>query len=288
MADENEVVDTEEVVETNDPIPQPADEATPPKKEESDELFSDDPPEDKKPEGDLPARPDNIPEKFWNAETGELRLDDLMKSQEHWRSQYQKLMNDESGVPEDVTGYLTTHLNEEGDFVFPVGEEGTFETIPKDDPLITNHLEASLELGLTPKQSDAYLAKMVKGIHEMGQVQEINKATEETKLGDNGRERFAGAKLFIENLNMPKERIVELKSFALRTAEGVQMLEAIMAESGQLSIPMGTASETTGRAEMETRYDELLSDPGALDDNPRLRAEFEGIEKKLYPTDNRG
>ena len=79
-----------------------------------------------------------------------------------------------------------------------------------------------------------------------------------------------------------------MKPFILNTAQGVEIMEALMAESGQLSIPLGAASVTTTHDELMTEWEKLNDDPDALDNNPTKRARLEFLGKKLFPDDNRG
>lgn len=251
---------------------------------EGDTLFGDDPP--KESEEGIASRPEYIPEKFWNTETGEPLIEALAKSEDYWRSHYQKLMNDDSGVPEDVSGYLKGRFNEDGDYFSGEGE--TLQIIPKDDPILKAHLEGALALGLSPKQADGYWDMMTVAINALGEGNQVDKKAEIAKLGEHAKVRHDGASVFMDGLNLPKEDIAVLKTQMLNSAQGIKIMEALMAESGQLSIPLGTATVTTTHQELVAEWEKLGDDPEALDNNPTKRARYEFLGKKLHPDTNEG
>lgn len=269
------------------PVDDPPADLPPEPRKEGDDLFNDDPPADDPPADGIAPRPEFVPEKFWNKETGELLTEKLAKSEDYWRKHYQKVMNDEEGVPEDTTGYLKGRFNEDGDYFSGEGE--SMQIIPKDDPLLKAHLESSLALGLSPKQSDGYWDMMNEAISKLEPEGSVDKKAEIAKLGDveTAKLRHDGVSVFMDGLDIPKEHIATLKASILGTAQGIETMEALMAESGQLSIPLGTAQVTSTHDELMTEYDKLLEDTDALDDSPIKRARFEHLGKKLFPDDNR-
>lgn len=238
-------------------------------------------------EGEIAQRPENIPDKFWDAEMGEPRIDALLKSETHWRDQYQRTLNDESGVPEDASGYFSDRIDENGDYLLRDGDN-VLQAMPADDPILMGHKEAALKFGLTKKQADGYWDFQTEVLRGVSQVNPIDNEVEMAKLGDRATERISGAKVFFNGLDLPDKIKAQLATFVSSTADGILMAEAIMAESGQLSIPLGTANDAVSKDDLQVEWELLGADPAALDADPRKAARYEKIGNILHPSTNKG
>lgn len=64
-------------------------------------------------EGDPPVRPDSVPEKFWNAETGEVNLEALLKSQADGAAEISRLQQAKPEVTPPVTPPVTPKPGEQ-------------------------------------------------------------------------------------------------------------------------------------------------------------------------------
>lgn len=237
-------------------------------------------------------RPDYVPEAFWDAENNAPRLEALAKSQQDWKSKYHKVLNDDSGVPEDTKGYLREHLNSEGNkFVFELAE-GQVHEIDIDDPVVQAHFELSHNMNLTRKQSDEYLKGMLTSL--AGLQEPVDYAVEEAKLGgeEKGAARVQGMKQYLDGLGlseMERERLApaidDIKSFISQNAERVMVMETIMKEQGVFNLPPSDTTINTTTDDMKEYNDLLaLAPTGELDENPIKRARLQELEARLART----
>lgn len=233
------------------------------------------------------GRPPSVPEAFWDKDTKTVRIDELAKSREHYRAQHNRLLNDESGVPEDISGYLQDNKNEQGNYLFAAGE-GANQEIPADDPVMLAHLALSQEHNLTKKQSDGYLQGMMKALHEAGAAEPIDTKFEESKLGENGAERVTGVKLYLDNITLPEgmdstDSMAEFKEWVSQKASRTIIVEALMKEGGVHNIPPVSDTDMATADENMIEYDKLLEDPEALDENPAKKRRLEHLGSLLFP-----
>jgi hypothetical protein len=131
-----------------------------------------------------PARPDYIPEQFWDAEKGEAKAGDLSA----WIKRVSELEAREAerakGVPEKPEGYAPT-LPET--FKAP---EGVEVRIDPNDPLFVEARQFAKEQGLTQAEFSKMLAIEAKRVaNEATKLAEARKAQKEA-LGENGQARI--------------------------------------------------------------------------------------------------
>lgn len=245
-------------------------------------LLDQDPPAPTEPpDPDAPVRPDNIPERYWDAVSGTPRVDEMMKGYEEVRSRLNQKLNDESGIPETSEAYFEDKFNEEGDFIFRDGAEN-IRSFPKDDPALKIFSDSALEAGLTVKQTNDVLGSVMAGLDILAGAEPVDTKVEMAKLGEHAQARVDGTRVWLDGLGLNKEELVVARSLG-QDAIGIQVLEKIMAETGQLSIPKGTAAQTTTHAELKAEWTALNDDPVGMDANPALAARMEEIGKILHP-----
>ena len=244
-------------------------------------------PEALPPDPDDPVRPENIPERYWNEVDGIVRTDELMTAYDKLRNEFNTIKNDDSGIPETAEEYFDGKFNAEGDFIFR-DEMKNVRTFDKDDPLLKGYGENALKWGLTHKQADGFLQDMITSMDTLqGEGEAFDAEVEMAKLGKRAKERVDGVEVYLNGLKLSTEEMAAAKMLAY-DAVGIQVLERFMGEAGQLSIPLGTAADSTTKGEMEAEYDRLLGDPEALDNDPVKRARFESLGVKLHPDTNEG
>ena len=144
-------------------------------------------------------RPDNIPEQFWNAEKGEVRVDELAKSYFDIREAHNKLLNEKGGdVPEDVDGYFTD--DNVKDDVFQVdGEVKNIEPIKSDDPALRHFAELAQSVGISPQQFTALASGMTVFADGLMPAP-FDEAAELASLGDDGPKMASGLKAWANTL----------------------------------------------------------------------------------------
>jgi hypothetical protein len=212
--------------------------------------------------GAPPARPDHVPEKFWDPAKGAIRADDLAKSygeaqkligkkaSELTSDDYKAIVTLRSdelrqeiaaerrrGLPERPDGYrLELSADQLRDL-----PDGAFDAEAfKDDPLVGWWRSAAHESGLTQEQ-------FAKGIHAyLGVVHGHRQAVfdeEMAKLGANAKPRLEAVQMWLDK-NLSKEHAAALTAAGV-SADAIGAIEAIIQKAGGPSVlPGGPGSET--------------------------------------------
>ncbi len=173
----------------------------------------------------LADRPDFVPEKFWNEETGEVKLQDICHSysnaeqlisgkEEAWEERIKSKMDLESKelIPESPDKYELPDLL-----------EGINEEMVESNPIMEDFRKYAHENKVSPDQFknlvNMYLDKLV-------YPQQKAFEEESKKLGDNGPERLDAANSFVTANFTPEE--AQLIQYTLGTsALGVDILEKV-------------------------------------------------------------
>jgi len=128
---------------------------------------------DKVPEGDTPTKPEGLPDKFWDAEKGQVRQDALLESYTNMEKEYSKLKQP-APVPEEY------ELNVPEDFK---------DVDLTDDPMVEQYKQKAKENGWTQEQfeqglsmflgvfQDQYLADTEKEIEALGGPEKVKQMT---------------------------------------------------------------------------------------------------------------
>lgn len=183
---------------------------------------------------EIASRPDFVPEKFWNAKSGEVRMEDAFKSYSEIEKKgrersdtMRKSIIDEmsseqsANVPHD--GY-EARIPESMQEYF--GEDSEFQ-FNENDPLLNFWADFASEAGLDQEGFD-------KGVEAYLQANMSNQPDMETefgRLGENGKERAGHVGSWAKQ-NFSEETYNALESFATN-AEAVVALEEIMALAGE-------------------------------------------------------
>lgn len=182
-----------------------------------------------------PVRPADMPEQFWDAEKGEVRVDQLAKS---WKDLRGQVSRGEGKVPEKPEGYT-----------IPTIEGVPADLVKGDDPLLVETRAAAHAAGVTDKQMQAIMApylkayakaqgaaadpEAAKAAHQAALAEELG------KLGPNGRQlvRDVGGRIAGMEARgaLTGEEATALK--ALGTAAGVRALAKLLEAQGAPSIP---------------------------------------------------
>ncbi len=175
-------------------------------------------------EQEVMERPEIIPEKFWNNETGEINLEDMAKSYHHlekFASGKKDEMKDSiiaelqtearEGLPEDSTGYDLPKL-----------VEGITEEMVEANPLTGWWRDRCHEMGLNQEQFEDGINQYV----DMMQSGQINVEEEMSKLGENANDRVNAINSWAQSF-FPPEEFETIVNTLGTTAQGIGVLERI-------------------------------------------------------------
>lgn len=179
-------------------------------------------------EGDVPRetitnnRPENVPEKFWNAETGEIRTDELLKSNEH----LEKFVG---GKKDELRDEIIDELSEEAiseapdEYAMPALPEGITEEDVAENPMYSWWVDHCAENAYTQEMFEDGVNKYINSYQEA----QTNLDGEIEKLGENANARLDAVDSFTSSYFSPDQ--YEYISATLgQTAEGIEVLERIM------------------------------------------------------------
>ncbi len=181
------------------------------------------------------ARPEFVPEKFWDEDNSAIRTEDVFKSYGELETKLQEKAEHE-GVPEDVAGYNYT-----------LSEENTKAGIElaDDDPMLTQYKDYALEKGIPANQFSDNVDFFIEFMQENSKEQLL---TELTKLGKTD----ADVKTRVGQLNKWARANLSEEGYekyvkTLTTAEAVEAFEELRAKfSTQRKLPGDGNSSISG------------------------------------------
>jgi hypothetical protein len=213
----------------------------------------------------IPERPEHIPEKFWDADTGEVKLDDLAKSyinlekfstgkKDEMRDQLLTELQAEAteGLPEDPSGYKLPPL-----------VEGITEEMVEENPLTGWWRDHCHDLGMPEEVFQTGVEKYV----DMMVGGQPNLEAEAEKLGENARERLDAVTAFAQS-TFPPEEFEVISATLGQSALGVQALER-MQDAMRSSISRSEQVAQPDRALSVDDVKNMMKDPKYFD--PRYR-----------------
>ena len=222
-------------------------------------------------DGDPPARPDTVPEQFWDAEKGELKADALIKS---WNDTRQELKAAKAGgsAPEKADDYK---------FESP---EGIARPIKDDDPALRLFKTIAHTAGLSQEQFNAIGSEFVKGLGDM--LPELPSIEDEKKiLGDNA-DAVANAVLgwgegLVKRGTWSKDEFEEIIIMG-STGTGLKALNKLRELTGETAIPVPPPGEG-GDAPSEEELYAMVNDPKYASD-AAYRKKVDAAFQKHYGT----
>ena len=177
-----------------------------------------------------PARPEHIPEKFWNAETGTPNVDDLAKSynnlekfstgkKDEMREQLIAEITAEAseGLPEDSKGYKLPPL-----------VEGLTEEMVEENPLTGWWREKCHSMGLDQDNFEDGINQYI--AFAQGQMPDTQKEIE--NLGENAQERIEAANSWASTVLNPEQFEVLQQTLGM-SARGIEVIESLMEATKQ-------------------------------------------------------
>ncbi len=208
------------------------------------------------------TKPDYIQDKFWNAETKEVNIENLASS-------YNSLESKLGSRTEDLTKQIRTDIEneklknvpEEYKLNVPELEGNVSLDISNDMPIVQWWNNTAKNAGLTQEQYD----EGVKVFIDNAIANLPNPDLEVQKLGDSGRERIEAAELWSKK-HLSPEAYTAISSFAA-TAEGVKALEEVMKLTKDSNMP-STQTQVDATADIDD-LKSMLKDPRYWDSSRR-------------------
>ena len=208
------------------------------------------------------TKPDYIQDKFWNAETKEVNIENLASS-------YNSLESKLGSRTEDLTKQIRTDIEneklrnvpEEYKLNVPELEGNVSLDISNDMPIVQWWNQTAKNSGLTQEQYD----EGVKVFVDNAIANLPNPDLEVQKLGDSGRERIEAAELWSKK-HLSPEAYTAISSFAA-TAEGVKALEEVMKLTKDSNMPT-TQTQVDASADIDD-LKSMLKDPRYWDSSRR-------------------
>tara|TARA_S200000501_G_scaffold134549_1_gene127386 strand:- start:12292 stop:13071 length:780 start_codon:yes stop_codon:yes gene_type:complete len=208
-----------------------------------------------------PTRPEYVPEKFWNDETGEVKTEDLAKS-------YVNLEKFSTGKKEEMKEQLLTELQTEAEeglpedpagYKLPSLVEGITEEMVEQNPLTDWWRNHCHELGLPEEVFQS-------GVNNYTDILMQNQPdldAEAEKLGENASERIEAVNAWASSQFPPEE--FEAIQMIGSSAIGISALERIMdmqkSSMGRSSEVAKPAQELTIDTVKEMMKDKRYFDP---------------------------
>ena len=180
------------------------------------------------------TRPEYIPEKFWNQDTGEVNVESLSTS-------YNSLEKKLGQRTDELTKQIRTDIEQERNAKVPEKYEIKMPEIPEDinmevnedQPLLQWWSETAKSMGLSQEQFNEGINQFVQ--NEIAGLPNIEQ--ESQLLGDNAKDRIESADLWAKKhlSENAYSTIAKLSS----TADGIKALEEIMALNKGSVMPQG-------------------------------------------------
>lgn len=107
---------------------------------------------------EAPTRPEGIPDELWDAESNDIKRDELIKayqSEAKQKADLRKALSKKGGVPAES----------EEDYKLEL-DDSLKEFVPDDDPALDSARKAAFDAGLTPEQFNKFVGQYMAGLKE--------------------------------------------------------------------------------------------------------------------------
>jgi hypothetical protein len=230
-----------------------------------------------------PERPDYIPEKFWDPETGNTRLEELAKAHKSLES---KIGLTEQAIAEKLEPELREKLAAEALTKRPespdaykmelesdlVPEGVDFQIDPEDD-LYKFWSGFAYEHGLDQDEFNAGLNAYAKGL--LGDIP--NPKEEIAALGDNATARVEAVSAWAK-ANLSENSFDEIAGLAT-TASGIKAIEEIMEKAGERKMSGEPGDPVNAKTLVQLR--EMMNDPRYYDSSKRDDAYIAEVQREF-------
>lgn len=211
------------------------------------------------PANETVTRPDFIPEKFWNAETNEVRLEGLAKSY----SEMEKARGNVDGLREQWEAErLSSRPDTPDAYSLPTNEVLDMEAMAS-SPIVSLWRKAAHEAALPQETFERVINDYAQA--EVEAMQERQNA-ELQKLGENANDRTTAVRLWAEKTFKDGE-LLSVQRIAT-DADGIQALERIMGALSERGIDVGIG-ESVSQDESYEQIQKLMQSKEYYDSSRR-------------------
>lgn len=200
---------------------------------------------------EVAERPEDIPEKFWDKEKGELKTDDVLKSYR----ELEKTLKEKGKLPPDSYEF-----------------EDTFG-LPEEE--VTQFSDFAKETGLTNAQADA----VMKYAKEVGYFDIPDYEAEMQKLGDKKDTVMDTLEAYASQKLLPAER--EALEGMVYTADQAKLLyKIIRASDKSIPVKVGENSGGESKKDLQSKLNAVLSEPD-IKSNREKQEEAKELASKI-------
>ena len=226
--------------------------------------------------GQKAARPDWLKEdKFWDAEKGEVKAEDILKSYKELEA---KFHNGDHKAPAKAEDYKLKLDDDQKAVLFGKGDAN-----PTDDPGIKALTGWAAKHKVSQDALNDLLGEYVDFVKPELEKVTIDIAAEKAVLGKNADAVIKNQMDFIGSLyrsgHINDKHLAELQILG-ETAAGIQALQAIRTYYGEQPIPTNLNTSGEGMPSKE-ELSGMLNDP-KYDTDPDYRAKVDGLYAKRY------
>jgi len=212
-------------------------------------------------------RPENVPEKFWDAENSAVKHDDVLKSYSELESRFGSF----TGAPEEYAVGLSEELKEAG------------VEIDADDPMVEEAIKFAKEAGMN---QDGF-----SGMVNLYATMELAKSKAEAEamtadiasLGDNADRRLNNLSQWASK-NLPEDLMDGFKDAAV-SADSVKALEQLVSMTRSAPVQVSEAQSSPGVSREEVQKMQFEKDEHGnrrIATDPAFAAEFRKKHAALY------
>ena len=242
------------------------------------------------------ARPEWMPEKFWDNGKGEANIEALATSYSHQEQELSRIVRGgktaeewrnevRADVEKEVTqGQIKDRPEKVEDYKFNIPDdalpEGTEWQMNEDDPLLSWWRQTAYDNGFGQDKFDAGIAEYVK----MQAANMPNYDAEVAALGSNGSERIEAVNLWAK-ANLTEDSYKALEG-VVTTANGIKMVEEIQSLTKNARVNNGSEAPVPNAPKSKSEIKAMQNDPRYWDPLQRDEtyvAEVEAAWKRAYP-----
>lgn len=212
-------------------------------------------------------RPDNVPEKFWDAEAGSVRTDDVLKSYTALEGRFGSF----TGAEKEYAAAFSDELVEAG------------ISLDSEDPMI----EPAIEFAKEMEMNQEGFSKMVNlyGMVELAKhnAQKEADAADIASLGDNAERRINNMSQWA-NKNMPGDLVEGFKDMAV-SADAIKAMEQMISMTRSAPVEASGAAPSPGITSAEVHKMQFEKDEHGnrrIATDPSFKAEYEKKRNMVF------
>lgn len=215
-------------------------------------------------------RPENVPEKFWDAESKSVRTDDVLKSYTELEGKFGSF----TGAPDEYAVGISDELKEQG------------LELDADDPMVDAAKEFAKNAGMNQEGFTNLL-----NLYGMNKLAEHNAQQEATNadiasLGDNADRRLNNLNQWASK-NLPEDLMEGFKDAAV-SADAVKAMEQLVSMTRNAPVQVDDAAAVPAISQEEVTKMQFAKDDNGnrkIQTDPAFKAEYERKRDLLYGTE---